>query len=141
MITVYHNARCKKSREGLEIVKNSGKDYEVREYLKEPLSETELKQILDKLSFYPMQLIRTNEKIWKEEYKNKIHNLNVDKASKETLDIERLWGEDYKGNKFVRLRISKKEQPDKFGKNVNVVWNDPSKIKAKTETQSADDSG
>ncbi|APS39496.1 MULTISPECIES: arsenate reductase (glutaredoxin) [Salegentibacter] len=71
MITVYHNARCKKSREGLEIVKNSGKDYEVREYLKEPLSETELKQILDKLSFYPMQLIRTNEKIWKEEYKNK----------------------------------------------------------------------
>lgn len=71
MITVYHNARCKKSREGLELVKNSGEDYQVREYLKEPLSEKELSQILDKLSYYPMQLIRTNEKIWKEEYKNK----------------------------------------------------------------------
>jgi arsenate reductase len=71
MITVYHNARCKKSREGLELVKNSGKEYQVREYLKEPLSERELKEILEKLGFYPMQLIRTNEKIWKEEYKNK----------------------------------------------------------------------
>lgn len=71
MITVYHNARCKKSREGLELVKNSGKEYQVREYLKEPFSERELKEILDKLGFYPMQLIRTNEKIWKEEYKNK----------------------------------------------------------------------
>lgn len=71
MITVYHNARCKKSREGLELVKNSGKEYQIREYLKEPLSEEELGKLLDKLSFYPMQLIRTNEKTWKEEYKNK----------------------------------------------------------------------
>ena len=71
MITVYHNPRCKKSREGLELVKNSGKDYQVREYLKQPLSEEELTNILEKLNFYPMQLIRSNEKIWKENYKNK----------------------------------------------------------------------
>ncbi|SKB31103.1 arsenate reductase [Salegentibacter holothuriorum] len=71
MIIVYHNPRCKKSREGLELVKNSGKEYQIREYLKEPLSEEELGEILEKLSFYPIQLIRTNEKIWKEEYKNK----------------------------------------------------------------------
>ena len=71
MITVYHNPRCKKSREGLELVKNSGKDYQVREYLKQPLSEEELANILEKLNFYPMQLIRSNEKIWKENYKNK----------------------------------------------------------------------
>ena len=71
MITVYHNPRCKKSREGLEIVKNSGKEYQVREYLKEPLSEKELSQILDRLSYNPIQLIRTNEKIWKEDYKKK----------------------------------------------------------------------
>ncbi|MBE7639037.1 MULTISPECIES: arsenate reductase (glutaredoxin) [Salegentibacter] len=71
MITVYHNPRCKKSREGLELVKNSGKEYQVREYLKEPLSEEELGKVLEKLSFYPMQLIRSNEKIWKENYKNK----------------------------------------------------------------------
>lgn len=71
MITIYHNARCKKSREGLELVKNSGQEFQVREYLKEPLSEAELKEILSKLNYAPIQLIRTNEKLWKEEYKNK----------------------------------------------------------------------
>jgi arsenate reductase len=71
MITVYHNARCKKSREGLELVKTSGQEFQVREYLKEPLSEAELKEILSKLNYAPIQLIRTNEKLWKEEYKNK----------------------------------------------------------------------
>lgn len=71
MITIYHNARCKKSREGLELLKNSGKEYEVREYLKEPLSETELEKLLEKMSISPIQLVRKNEKIWKEEYKDK----------------------------------------------------------------------
>ena len=41
--------------------------------------------------------------------------------------------EEYKGTKFLRLRISKKQQPDKYGKNINVVWSDPSKIKTKTQ--------
>ncbi|MFD1096053.1 arsenate reductase (glutaredoxin) [Salegentibacter chungangensis] len=71
MITIYHNARCKKSREGLEIVKNSGKEYKIREYLKEPLSEEELAELIDKMNISPIQLVRKNEKIWKEEYKDK----------------------------------------------------------------------
>lgn len=63
--------------------------------------------------------------------------LNLDKIKQNPNVVE-----DYKGNKFVRLRISKKEQPDKYGKNVNVVWADSSKIKAKTETQtSSNDTG
>ena len=62
--------------------------------------------------------------------------LNLDKIKQNPNVVE-----DYKGNKFVRLRISKKEQPDKFVKNVNVVWNDPIKIKRKTETQTTEDSG
>tara|TARA_R110000744_G_scaffold3191_4_gene12459 strand:- start:1140 stop:1448 length:309 start_codon:yes stop_codon:yes gene_type:complete len=41
--------------------------------------------------------------------------------------------EEFKGTKFIRLRISKKQQPDQYGKNVNVVWADPSKIKPKTQ--------
>lgn len=71
MITIYHNARCKKSREGLELLKNSGKEFKVREYLKEPLSEEELERLLDKMSLSPIQVVRKNEKIWKEEYKDK----------------------------------------------------------------------
>lgn len=71
MLTIYHNARCKKSREGLEILKNSGKEFEIREYLKQPLDEKELKKLLKKLEITPIQLVRKNEKIWKEEYKGK----------------------------------------------------------------------
>lgn len=71
MITIYHNTRCSKSREGLEIIKNSGKEFEVREYLKDPLSEDEIVELLGKLNMTPIQLVRTNEKIWKENYKDK----------------------------------------------------------------------
>ena len=71
MITIYHNVRCKKSREGLELLNESGKDFEIREYLKEPFSEEELKLILEKLGMAPIELVRTDEKIWKEHYKGK----------------------------------------------------------------------
>lgn len=71
MITIYHNTRCGKSREGLEILKKSGKEFKVREYLKEPLSEEEISTLLEKLNLTPIQLVRTNESIWKENYKDK----------------------------------------------------------------------
>lgn len=71
MITIYHNSRCKKSREGLQKLEESGKEFQVREYLKENFTEAELTNLVDKLNITPIQLIRKNEKIWKEEYKNR----------------------------------------------------------------------
>lgn len=71
MLKIYHNTRCKKSREGLEILKESGKEFEIVEYLKEPLGEKELKALLKKLKITPIELVRKNEKVWKEEYKGK----------------------------------------------------------------------
>lgn len=71
MLKIYHNARCKKSREGLEILKNSGKEFEIKEYLKEPLNEKELESLIKKLKITPIQLVRKNEKVWKEEYKSR----------------------------------------------------------------------
>ena len=71
MITIYHNARCSKSREGLQLVKDSGKDFEVRQYLKEPVSEQELEELLQKLGIAPIELVRTQEKLWKENYKDR----------------------------------------------------------------------
>lgn len=71
MITIYHNTRCSKSRESLKILENSGKEFRIREYLKDPLSEEEIKLLLDKLNIAPIQLVRKNEKIWKEKYKDK----------------------------------------------------------------------
>jgi arsenate reductase len=70
-MTIYHNTRCKKSREGLEMLENSGKEFRVREYLKEPLSEKELSDLLEKLTMTPIQLIRTKESIWKEKFQDK----------------------------------------------------------------------
>lgn len=71
MITIYHNARCKKSREGLEVLKDSGVDYEIREYLKEPVTEEELSALLEKLGKAPIELVRTDEKLWKQEFRDK----------------------------------------------------------------------
>lgn len=71
MIKIYHNARCSKSREGLEILKKAGEDFEVREYLKEPLTEEEVSALIKKLKLAPIELVRTNEKVWKENYKDK----------------------------------------------------------------------
>lgn len=71
MITIYHNNRCSKSREGLGIIEKTGKDFQVREYLKAPLNEAEIGSLLKKLEMEPLQLIRQNEKLWKENYRGK----------------------------------------------------------------------
>jgi len=69
MITIYHNPRCSKSREGLSVLENSGKDFEVIKYLDEPISEDTLKNIISLLDIKPLKLVRTNEAIWKSDYK------------------------------------------------------------------------
>ena len=74
MIKIYHNPRCKKSREGLEILEESGQKFKIVEYLKTTLSFNELKSIIDLLDITPIELIRKNEAIWKEHYKGKILN-------------------------------------------------------------------
>lgn len=71
MLKIYHNTRCKKSREGLEVLKNSGKDFKIKEYLKEPVDENELEKLIRKLNIAPIQLVRKNEKVWKEKFKDK----------------------------------------------------------------------
>lgn len=71
MIKIYHNPRCKKSREGLAILENSGKEFEVVKYLEDVPSEKELTEIIKLLGIEPIQLVRKTEKIWKENYKGK----------------------------------------------------------------------
>ena len=71
MIKIYHNPRCRKSREGLKILEESNQKFEVIEYLKTPPSNNELKNIINLLSITPIELIRKNEAVWKEKYKNK----------------------------------------------------------------------
>lgn len=71
MIKLYHNPRCKKSREGLAILEESGKDFEIIKYLDDVPSKSDIQSIVDKLRISPVDLVRTQEKIWKENFKGK----------------------------------------------------------------------
>ena len=71
---ILHNPRCRKSREGLKILEESGQDFTIVEYLKEPLTKEELTDILDKLDMSAIDLVRKNEKEWKENFKGREMN-------------------------------------------------------------------
>lgn len=71
MIEIYHNPRCRKSREGLAILEESGQTFKIVEYLKEVPSKKYLSQLVKKLGIKPGELLRKNEAVWKEQYKGK----------------------------------------------------------------------
>lgn len=62
---IYHNPRCSKSRQTLELLHDKGIETEVIEYLKTPPNATELKNILSGLNMEPRELIRKGQ----DEYK------------------------------------------------------------------------
>lgn len=66
MIKIYHNPRCSKSRQTLALLEENNADIEVIEYLKTPLSETEIKEILGLLKLAPRELLRSKESEYKE---------------------------------------------------------------------------
>ena len=68
---IYHNPRCSKSRQTLDLIKQKTKNYEIIEYLKEPLELDDYKLILEKMELKPIKLVRIEETIWKEKYKGK----------------------------------------------------------------------
>lgn len=71
MIKIYHNPRCSKSRQGLELLENSGKEFEIVRYLEHIPTKDELTAIIKKLQIQPIALVRKTEAIWKEHYKGK----------------------------------------------------------------------
>jgi arsenate reductase len=71
MITIYHNPRCTKSREGLCELENNSKSFTIRKYFEEPFTKEELKGVIKKLTIKPLELVRTKESIWTENYKGK----------------------------------------------------------------------
>ena len=69
MITIYHNPRCSKSRQTLELLKTQGIEPTIALYLDSPLSAKTLSALLQKLGIQASQLIRKNEAYYKENLK------------------------------------------------------------------------
>jgi len=105
MLKIYHNPRCKKSRAGLQFIKDKTSDFEIVEYLKNPINESELKELLMKLNKKPLEMIRTQEAIYKSDFK----------------------GKNFTDNEWVKIMI---ENPKLIKrpivvKNNKAVWGDP----------------
>ncbi|MCX6277555.1 MAG: arsenate reductase [Bacteroidetes bacterium] len=71
MFTIYHNPSCKKSRAGVQFLKESGKTFTIVEYFKNPFSEKDLEKLLVKLNRKPAELLRTQEDYFKQNLKGK----------------------------------------------------------------------
>jgi len=67
MLTIYHNPRCSKSRQTLALIEESNTPVTIVEYLKTPLSEDKIKQLLALLKVSPIEMMRTKESEFKEQ--------------------------------------------------------------------------
>ncbi|MCO6500335.1 MAG: arsenate reductase (glutaredoxin) [Vicingus serpentipes] len=98
---IYHNPRCSKSRQTLQLIQEAGADVEVIEYLNEVPTKEELKLILMQLNLKPTDLLRKGEAIYKEKFKNS--DFNDDEWIKIMLEYPKLIERPIvvKGNKAV----------------------------------------
>jgi len=77
-VKIYHNPRCGKSRQTLQLLRDQGIEPEVIEYLKTPPSTQELDDILHKLDMKPRELMRKKEA----EYKaNSLDDASLDRQA------------------------------------------------------------
>ncbi len=81
MIEIYHNPRCSKSREALNILEAENADFKVIKYLDEKLNVKDLSKIIKLLNIKPIELVRKNESQWKDNFKNSTF------TDKELIDI------------------------------------------------------
>jgi len=65
MLSIYHNPRCSKSRETLQLIKKENKEVTVVEYLKTPLNREQIKELLILLNIPPIEMMRTKEEEFK----------------------------------------------------------------------------
>ena len=61
--TIYHNPMCGTSRKTLEILRDSGADVVVKEYLKEPPTRDELKALYERAGIGPREGLRAKEEL------------------------------------------------------------------------------
>jgi len=78
-ITIYHNPKCSKSRQTVELLVKQGIKPVLNEYLKIPPTVEKIKEILRKLGYAPRDLMRKKENAYTE------HNLGNPSLSDDDL--------------------------------------------------------
>jgi len=68
---IYHNPRCSKSRQTLQLIRDAGIEPVIIEYLVDIPSKEELESVIRLLGFRPYDLLRRGEVDFKENYKGK----------------------------------------------------------------------
>lgn len=63
---ILHNPKCSKSRQALKLLNDKGIKPEIIEYLKNPLTEKDLQNLLDQLLAKPAEVVRTKEEVYQE---------------------------------------------------------------------------
>lgn len=66
MVTIYHNPRCSKSRQTLELLRGRGIEPVIVHYLDAPLDAATLRDLLGKLGLPARQLLRSGETVYLE---------------------------------------------------------------------------
>ena len=69
--TIFHNPKCSKSRETLELLRGRGIEPRIVEYLKTPPTTAELAGIVQRLGIRPEALVRKGEEVYKARYAGK----------------------------------------------------------------------
>ena len=75
--TIYHNPRCRKSREVLKFLEEKNIKFKVVKYLDQNFDKQSLKKVLDIIGKKPSDALRKNEEIWKKQLNSK--NIGEDK--------------------------------------------------------------
>ncbi|EPJ43223.1 MAG: glutaredoxin family protein [Osedax symbiont Rs1] len=78
-VEIYHNPRCSKSRQTLEILQQRGIEASIIEYLKQPPSREQIKAILKALDMTAHQLLRVKEAEYQE------YKLSADTAEEDII--------------------------------------------------------
>lgn len=66
MPTIYHNPRCSKSRQTLQLLRDQGTEPDIVEYLTDPPNEAILREMIEMLGIKPIDLVRKKEAEFKE---------------------------------------------------------------------------
>src|SRR5579883_2036929 len=69
-LTIYSNGSCTKCKGALELLQEKNIPHEVRWYMADPLTEDELRSLMMKLHLTPVQMVKTNEQLYIDEYQH-----------------------------------------------------------------------